>query len=719
MSHKTIAQRLLAPILLASRFWTRVQRSGEVAERRKLATATVVGRSWRTWACLAGLWLVFTAAHFLLLSVARGTVLREAGLGRVARISIACCEPILGWLVLGLTGFLSPARLGSRRGGRILRLLALAAAALAVALYAASWGMFLFLGAFLEWDSFVFVAASPALLAKHFWEMNVFRLLAGLGGVIVAALLVVRYAGRSLERASSAFQRRIVAGVLVFVTVFLCLVAQEGIGAYVHRDRIVFVAEGEMLASHLLWSSLAYRSGPLMHLLGRLLSPQVEVAKARQRIHRPTTAGELYRQQVSLHAQAGDNVLVIVVEALRADVLKARPQGMAVMPTVESLAARAITFTSAYSQANHSDYAWPCILSSAYPLRQTHFEPYSKSAAYPRVMIYDVLKMAGYRTAIVSSQNEHWNGMYDFLLTQGLDRLYHAETFHAGHVVDPEDSGFAAWTRSFGRSGKIDDADTVGAALDWVTSSQEPFFLAVNLQNSHFPYRFPADAGKYQPHTVDFPYTYGSYPSDKAKVVMNRYWNALSYVDAQIGRLLAGLGARRDHTIVVVTGDHGEGFYEHGTSGHGYGLNEEIVHVPMILAIPGRDAAQVRGIASHVDLPPTILHALRLPPHPAFQGHDLLDPIPVGRAAFTLVQTPLRRQFSIVVGQYKLISDDTFTARALYDLVRDPDEQLNVSGVLAHVANDLEGRLRAFRDSQLGYYRDQTLMQNEYPPFIE
>ncbi len=99
------------------------------------------------------------------------------------------------------------------------------------------------------------------------------------------------------------------------------------------------------------------------------------------------------------------------------------------MPTIDALARESRVFTNAYIQASHSNYADLVPLSSQYPLRSPQMYEYPPNPTYPRVLIYDVLKALGYKTAIFSSQNERWGGMINFHRQSSLDRFFDAETF--------------------------------------------------------------------------------------------------------------------------------------------------------------------------------------------------------------------------------------------------------------------------------------------------
>src|SRR5690606_37043204 len=128
-----------------------------------------------------------------------------------------------------------------------------------------------------------------------------------------------------------------------------------------------------------------------------------------------------------------------------------------------------------------------------------------------------------------------------------------------------------------------------------------------------------------------------------------RYRDSLAYVDEQIGRLVAGLEERGEweNTLLIISGDTGQAFMEHGFAGHANKLYDEVLRTPLIVRIPDHDPAVRTDLAHHLDVPPTVLDALGLPPHPSFQGRSLLAP-PTPREVYLVVQSPFAEQYSIV-----------------------------------------------------------------------
>jgi arylsulfatase A-like enzyme len=200
------------------------------------------------------------------------------------------------------------------------------------------------------------------------------------------------------------------------------------------------------------------------------------------------------------------------------------------------------------------------------------------------------------------------------------------------------------------------------------------FFMWMHLVDPH---------AEYAPHPE---HDFGAKPRD-------RYDGEVAFVDEHLGRLFreleqSPLGAR---TAVVVTSDHGEAFGEHGMIRHGFELWEELVHVPLIVHVPGLAPRRVQARRSAIDLVPTLLDLLKLP-RPTQKGADFtsgesLAPDLVRPAA---VPDPERAVFidmargpynaerqALIDGNLKLTVSEG-RVLGLYDLERDSEEHHNL-----------------------------------------
>ena len=296
------------------------------------------------------------------------------------------------------------------------------------------------------------------------------------------------------------------------------------------------------------------------------------------------------------------NVLWLVAESLRADALD--PE---IMPATSAFAERATRFDRHYSSGNGTRMG----------LFGMFFGLYGNSwfrmlAAERGPVLMDVLLDAGYDVQAYTSAA--------FTYPE-FDRTIFArvpvEQLHeAGH----------------GPPGWENDRRQVGALLASLDSrpAERPFFRFMFFESPHAPYDFPPDAIVRPDYLEDLDYI--TLDDDvPIEPVRNRYLNACHHLDTQFARVFAGLEERGllDSTIVIVTGDHGEEFREHGHWGHNSAFTDAQTRTPLLLYVPGRTPARVTGLSSHLDLPATLLALLGVTtPSEAYSlGHDLFGPV--------------------------------------------------------------------------------------------
>jgi arylsulfatase A-like enzyme len=344
------------------------------------------------------------------------------------------------------------------------------------------------------------------------------------------------------------------------------------------------------------------------------------------------------------------------------------------------------------------------------------------------VRIYDLLKPRGYATAIISSQNEAWGGMSHFLASPNLDLFYHPETGRAKTLVDPKDPGFAKEVATGGLlAGKFPDAHTTDRAIAWIkkqTKAGKPFFLSMNLQSSHFPYLMPDEVPRpFAPCELSADSSFVSYPREQVETVRNAYFNGVHECDRQIGRLVAALDSleQLDNTILVVTGENGEAFYECNLVTHAREPIEPVIHVTCILHAPNYLPPQVEDYPfEHVDLVPTVLGLAGLPSHPNFQGIDILAPgrpPAETRLTFCHVQSSLAEADAIMLGgRWKLTMDRRNDRTTLHDVLHDSLQAVNLIDEQPTLAAQLRAVLMRWREQQLAYYHFPAYYLKYFPP---
>jgi arylsulfatase A-like enzyme len=314
--------------------------------------------------------------------------------------------------------------------------------------------------------------------------------------------------------------------------------------------------------------------------------------------------------------------------------------------------------------------------------------------------------------------------MINYLETGGLDHLVHAANSKKSTYLMQGDAGFAIWARNTKHAGSLDDRSTVDEAIQWLDGiGDQPFFVAMNLQNSHLPYPIPPQfPRRFGPAKLDFTIRFAHFPQTKAQVVKDVYADSLAYVDSQIARLFQYLKDKKkwENTVVVVTGDHGQAFYEHGFASHASAIFNEVMRVPLIVRAPRLKAGLDRRLAQHVDIAPSILGLLGMPVHPSFQGIDLFNTnVDPKRSIYMVVQTPDAHQYGIVRSGFKLVYDEREREHLLFNLAIDPEEKTNIAFVQPALVRELASRLNAWRKLQIDYYADPALQTREYPPILK
>jgi arylsulfatase A-like enzyme len=186
-------------------------------------------------------------------------------------------------------------------------------------------------------------------------------------------------------------------------------------------------------------------------------------------------------------------------------------------------------------------------------------------------------------------------------------------------------------------------------------------------------------------------------------IMESMYDASVAFADDEIGRLIDQLP---EDVLVIVVGDHGEEFLDHGHLFHGHTVYEELIHVPLIVRGPQFDPTVTAEIVSHVDVTPTILEVLGVPVpeglsgksfHRALTGKSMQRREPV----FSVREYEGQRVLAARQDNWKLIYVDPGN-RGLFELNSDPEEQHNV----VHEHADLVERLEASINQHLERVRE-------------
>jgi arylsulfatase A-like enzyme len=283
------------------------------------------------------------------------------------------------------------------------------------------------------------------------------------------------------------------------------------------------------------------------------------------------------------------NLVLVTVDTLRIDLGfmgYARP----VSPNLDALAARSTVFERAYAMASYTGKSVGPTMIGKYPsetLRDgAHFDWYFDD----NTLLAERLRAAGFRTMGVAS---HWYFKPKYGLSQGMD-------IWDMSAMPPESGGD---TDSSITSPGLTDA-AVRLLSDRENTSRR-FFLWVHYFDPH---------ANYVPHPEAPDFRAGAKGWAKPS-----YDGEVWFTDHHIGRLIDFIDAQAwgGRTAIIVTSDHGEAFDEHGMSYHGVDLWEPVVRVPLVVYVPGAKPHRVKQKRSLVDLVPTVLDLMGLPPPPA------------------------------------------------------------------------------------------------------
>ena len=366
------------------------------------------------------------------------------------------------------------------------------------------------------------------------------------------------------------------------------------------------------------------------------------------------------------------NILLVTIDTLRADALGSYG-GQARTPNLDKLAGEGQRFDFAHAHVPLTRPSHASIMTGLYPF-QTGVRDHSGYRMKPdAVTIAMLLKQAGFATGA-------FVGAVPLIRDFGLDKGFDVYDDHFGHRDSRVDFSLA----------ERPAADVVAAALKWIGTQQDRWFVWVHVFDPHAPYTPPPPFDK----------EYADHP----------YLGEVAYVDQSLGPLFDAAASSSRPTFTIVTADHGEGLGDHGELTHGLFAYESTLHVPLIIAdlSGGSGGGHASGSVSHyparhVDILPTLLDAAALTPPSGLPGHSLLRPAdlpPAGDVSsyFEAMSAMLNRGWAplegVVEGYDKYID---VPIAELYDLRRDPREQTNLAERDHDRARVLTARLAEFK----------------------
>jgi arylsulfatase A-like enzyme len=430
------------------------------------------------------------------------------------------------------------------------------------------------------------------------------------------------------------------------------------------------------------------------------------------------------------------NVLLIVMDTVRADHLGIDGYDRPTTPNLRRLAGDSVVYTRAMSASDFTLSSHASLFTATYPsFHGAYCDP--PEAAYGRRLddgiptLASLLRNRGYFTAAVAAN------LYmrpEFGLDRGFEQF---EIPRPVPILDAENwymlrrpmrrilsYGFdtAQFDRLYSRSQDINRE--LFALFARHTGPNAPFFAFLNYMDAHFPYTAPAPfdrkfPGKNQRLTADdldleqqAIAAGASVPANYRPHTISQYDGGIAYMDAQIGKLVDWLKQQHvyDNTMIVVTSDHGEAFGERNHTGHANSPYQNLLHVALMLKYPASTGAPAGTVVdmpvSLIDVAPTVLRVLSEPVPPVMQGQDLLQANPADNRKFFAETFPCATLQSpecprgciaraVYSWPYKFITS-TNGRRQLYDLSTDHNETRDLLHTEPKEAQQLNADLHAW-----------------------
>ncbi|NNF07648.1 MAG: sulfatase, partial [Candidatus Eisenbacteria bacterium] len=364
-------------------------------------------------------------------------------------------------------------------------------------------------------------------------------------------------------------------------------------------------------------------------------------------------------------SQQKPSVLFVMLDTLRLDYLGFGGYPGPVSPQLDAFAKDSHLFLRCYSQAPWTKPSVASAMTSLYPTGHglTNHE--------------GLMWSSGAEEQLKGVLSAEANTLAETFLGNG----YETAAVVSNPWITKEygfDQGFESWEQVVQESPA---ASLLDRARKWLGKRprDRPFFMYLHLMDVHGPYNAP-DSCYAQVQLPETEYNLRSVNLERVPEYLrqvpwledkgdhigewkSRYAAGVRYVDAELGRFLTELGESGDldNMIVVIGSDHGESLAEHNFWGHGYGLYDHQIRVPLILRLPETEEQRSgvhQDIVRVVDIFPTILHYAGIPAPDGLDGANLGEALegagelPGVSYAHATLERPA--QASICVDRYKL-----------------------------------------------------------------
>ena len=372
----------------------------------------------------------------------------------------------------------------------------------------------------------------------------------------------------------------------------------------------------------------------------------------------------------------GANVIVVLLDAAGAKHFTTYGYQRKTTPNIEKLFQEGVQFDKAYCQAVYTLASTTSMMTGLDPFRHQLYDRQNKLPDQIETLAERFGKN-GYTTATFVANG---NFSPNFGNTQGFQVIREVQN----------EPGYTGWA-----------ADITNRFTEWLQNQNRDknFFVYLHYREPHGPFNPPQNfkhqftdpnydrfkeasddmrrklqSGEVTPIQADYDFITAAYDEN------------LRYGDYEVGRLMQKLKDMKlyDRTIVIVTADHGEAFWEHGFQGHNSQLYEESVHIPLIVKFTSKTNLHAKHIKTPVrtiDLYPSLVDLLELPNKDMdVDGTSFLPHLIAEKSQQVPIfcQTLAQQAYSYTEGNFKYIFQRITGEEELYDLKNDPQEKNNL-----------------------------------------
>jgi len=344
------------------------------------------------------------------------------------------------------------------------------------------------------------------------------------------------------------------------------------------------------------------------------------------------------------------NILLITVDCLRADHLFCMDYERQTSPFIDSLAEKGMLFTQAIINGVGTFASFPALMTSTHPFMYGGYERVNRKT------IAEVLQKRGYITAGFND-NSFLSPYFGY--DKGFDYFKYLNLRKGGTLSSKiwgmgkrivsrnvHTLKFATMIKRLilPKGGGMGGARLTSEVLSWLSKNYKTnFFLWIHYMDVHGAHYAPQEyfhkIGLQPPSQKELIslnsklsqaakfYKEGKISESEIELLKATYDAEIRYVDDRIKELfnkLSYLGIDKD-TAIIITGDHGEEFFEHGNYHSHENFYEEMLRVPLIIYYPDMPSKRIDRQVEHIDIAPTILHLLNENEEPAFVGKSLLS----------------------------------------------------------------------------------------------